>query len=172
MRIQSLSSSSSAPRRSVWHSEGLSLRAVVVLPQALRGRRQGRGYRVHRQAAGHADRRLRPCAELPLHRRSLSDDDSVPSYDALVGVWKLGHDLGIEGLCDRALEAMGECRRVTQHIPATPPPRPGLEGHARGLDHPRAAPDMGGRVYEVERLPHRGSLARCRKRCSANWWLL
>lgn len=46
--------------------------------------------------------------------------DRLPSYDILIGVWKLGHDLGIDGLCDAALEAMIECRRVTQHIPATP----------------------------------------------------
>ena len=46
--------------------------------------------------------------------------DSVPSYEALVGVWKLGHDLGIEGLCERTLASMEDCRRITQHIPATP----------------------------------------------------
>ncbi|KAG7287069.1 hypothetical protein NEMBOFW57_006572 [Staphylotrichum longicolle] len=46
--------------------------------------------------------------------------DNLPSYEVLIGVWKLGHELGIEGLCDATLEAMAECRRVTQHIPATP----------------------------------------------------
>ena len=46
--------------------------------------------------------------------------ENLPSYEVLIGVWKLGHDLGIEGLCDATLEAMAECRRVTQHIPATP----------------------------------------------------
>lgn len=46
--------------------------------------------------------------------------DSIPAYDVLIGVWKLGHELGIEGLCDGSLEAMSECRRITQHIPATP----------------------------------------------------
>lgn len=46
--------------------------------------------------------------------------DSIPGYDVLIGVWKLGHELGIEGLCDGSLEAMSECRRITQHIPATP----------------------------------------------------
>ncbi|KAK4109584.1 Bromodomain-containing protein [Canariomyces notabilis] len=46
--------------------------------------------------------------------------DNLPSYEVLIGVWKLGHDLGIAGLCDATLEAMAECRRVTQHIPATP----------------------------------------------------
>ncbi|KAL0933194.1 transcription regulator [Colletotrichum truncatum] len=51
----------------------------------------------------------------------VSDDtESVPSYEVLIGVWKLGHKLGIDGLCDKTLEAMAECRRVTQHIPATP----------------------------------------------------
>ncbi len=44
----------------------------------------------------------------------------MPSYDVLVGVWKLGHQLIINGLCDKTLEAMTECRRLTQHIPATP----------------------------------------------------
>jgi len=46
--------------------------------------------------------------------------DNMPSYEVLVGVWKLGHKLGIEGLCDQTLEAMAECRRVTELIPATP----------------------------------------------------
>ncbi|KAK4240910.1 homeotic protein female sterile [Achaetomium macrosporum] len=46
--------------------------------------------------------------------------DNLPSYEVLIGVWKLGHELGIDGLCDATLEAMAECRRVTQHIPATP----------------------------------------------------
>jgi len=46
--------------------------------------------------------------------------DNLPSYEVLIGVWKLGHELGIHGLCDATLDAMAECRRVTQHIPATP----------------------------------------------------
>ncbi|WYZ46316.1 hypothetical protein EsH8_IX_000541 [Colletotrichum jinshuiense] len=46
--------------------------------------------------------------------------ESFPSYEALIGVWKLGHEFGIDGLCDKTLEAMTECRRLTQHIPATP----------------------------------------------------
>ncbi|KAK3307503.1 uncharacterized protein B0T15DRAFT_414722 [Chaetomium strumarium] len=46
--------------------------------------------------------------------------DNLPSYEVLIGVWKLGHELGIDGLCDATLEAMAECRRVTQHIPASP----------------------------------------------------
>jgi hypothetical protein len=44
----------------------------------------------------------------------------VPSYEALVGLWKLGHELGIKGLCDKALNAMIDCRRITESIPATP----------------------------------------------------
>lgn len=32
----------------------------------------------------------------------------------------MGHDLRIDGLCDAALAAMSEARRITQHIPATP----------------------------------------------------
>lgn len=46
--------------------------------------------------------------------------DHIPSYDVLIGVWKLGHELMIDGLCDATLEAMAECRRITQRIPATP----------------------------------------------------
>ncbi|KAK4125957.1 Bromodomain-containing protein [Parathielavia appendiculata] len=46
--------------------------------------------------------------------------DNLPTYEVLIGVWKLGHDLGIDGLCDATLDAMAECRRITQHIPATP----------------------------------------------------
>ncbi|KLU86159.1 hypothetical protein MAPG_05178 [Magnaporthiopsis poae ATCC 64411] len=46
--------------------------------------------------------------------------EDLPSYDILIGAWKLGHELGIDGLCDATLSAMNECRRVTQHIPATP----------------------------------------------------
>jgi len=42
------------------------------------------------------------------------------SYDDLINLWKLGHQLEIEGLCDAALEAMTECRRATLSIPATP----------------------------------------------------
>ncbi|KAJ4294844.1 hypothetical protein N0V88_005081 [Collariella sp. IMI 366227] len=48
------------------------------------------------------------------------DLSNLPSYEVLIGVWKLGHDLGIDGLCDATLDAMAECRRLTQHIPATP----------------------------------------------------
>lgn len=44
----------------------------------------------------------------------------MPSYEALVGLWKLGHKLGIKGLCDKALTAMIDCRRITETIPATP----------------------------------------------------
>ncbi|KAM0340460.1 hypothetical protein ACHAPU_010448 [Fusarium lateritium] len=50
----------------------------------------------------------------------ISDESNVPSYEALVGLWKLGHKLGVEGLCDKALNAMIDCRRITERIPATP----------------------------------------------------
>ncbi len=46
-------------------------------------------------------------------------DKEMPSYDTLVSIWKLGHRLGIEGLCERTLEAMAENKRLTQAIPAT-----------------------------------------------------
>ncbi|KAL1899072.1 hypothetical protein Sste5346_002994 [Sporothrix stenoceras] len=47
------------------------------------------------------------------------EDPSIPSYDLLVSIWKLGDTLGIDGLCERALEAMAENRRLTQSIPDT-----------------------------------------------------
>ena len=50
----------------------------------------------------------------------MSDKEGVPSYESLVGLWNLGHKLGIEGLCDKTLEAMTECRRLTERIPSTP----------------------------------------------------
>ncbi|KAI0008603.1 putative Bromodomain testis-specific protein [Xylariaceae sp. FL0662B] len=52
--------------------------------------------------------------------RVFADGEPLPGYELLIAVWKLGSELGIDGLCDEALEAMTECRRVTQHIPATP----------------------------------------------------
>ncbi|KAI1461524.1 putative Bromodomain testis-specific protein [Annulohypoxylon moriforme] len=52
--------------------------------------------------------------------RLFTDVETLPGYDVLISTWKLGHELGIDGLCDEALEAMTECRRVTHHIPATP----------------------------------------------------
>ncbi|KAI1809854.1 putative Bromodomain testis-specific protein [Poronia punctata] len=42
-----------------------------------------------------------------------------PGYDLLIAVWKLGNELGIEGLCDEALRAMSEFRAATNSIPAT-----------------------------------------------------
>ncbi|KAI2623481.1 putative Bromodomain testis-specific protein [Hypomontagnella submonticulosa] len=53
-------------------------------------------------------------------RLLFSDLESLPGYEVLISVWKLGNELGIDGLCDAALDGMGEIRRVTQHIPATP----------------------------------------------------
>ncbi|KAG6009584.1 hypothetical protein E4U21_001951 [Claviceps maximensis] len=50
----------------------------------------------------------------------ISEDEGIPSYEALVGLWKLGHKIGIDGLCDKTLEAMKECRRLTERIPSTP----------------------------------------------------
>lgn len=46
--------------------------------------------------------------------------DALPGYDVLIATWKLGNKLGIEGLCDEALQAMTEVRRVTNSIPAPP----------------------------------------------------
>jgi hypothetical protein len=50
----------------------------------------------------------------------IADEANVPSYEAFVGLWKLGHKLNIKGLCDKALAAMIDCRRITESIPATP----------------------------------------------------
>lgn len=47
-------------------------------------------------------------------------DSDLPTYEVLVGVWKLGHDLGIQDLCSQTLEAMVEVRQATQSIPAPP----------------------------------------------------
>ncbi|CAK7268226.1 hypothetical protein SEPCBS119000_002950 [Sporothrix epigloea] len=43
----------------------------------------------------------------------------IPSYDLLVSIWKLGHRFGIDGICESALEAMAEKKRLTHSIPAT-----------------------------------------------------
>lgn len=50
----------------------------------------------------------------------LVDETRVPSYESLVSLWNLGHKLGIDGLCDKTLETMTDCRRLTERIPATP----------------------------------------------------
>ncbi|GJN80741.1 hypothetical protein PLIIFM63780_004271 [Purpureocillium lilacinum] len=50
----------------------------------------------------------------------IADESNVPSYESLVGLWNLGHKLGVDGLCEKTLDAMKECRRLTERIPATP----------------------------------------------------
>lgn len=50
----------------------------------------------------------------------ISDVADVPPYEALIGLWNLGHKLGIRGLCEKSLNAMVECRKTTRRIPATP----------------------------------------------------
>ncbi|KPM35595.1 hypothetical protein AK830_g10967 [Neonectria ditissima] len=50
----------------------------------------------------------------------IADVSNIPSYELLVGLWNLGHKLGIRGLCEKTLEAMVDCRRITERIPATP----------------------------------------------------
>lgn len=50
----------------------------------------------------------------------IPDDNTLPSYEILIGVWKLGHELRIDGLCDHTLDAMVEVRRATMRIPSTP----------------------------------------------------
>ncbi|KAI1079175.1 putative Bromodomain testis-specific protein [Whalleya microplaca] len=49
-----------------------------------------------------------------------NEPESLPGYEALMAVWKLGDELGIAGLCDEALATMTEYKRITQHIPAVP----------------------------------------------------
>lgn len=50
----------------------------------------------------------------------VNDDEELPGYDVLIATWKLGNEFDIPKLCDKTLEAMKECRRVSQSIPATP----------------------------------------------------
>ena len=50
----------------------------------------------------------------------IADAANIPSYESLVGLWKLGNKLGIDGLCDQTLDAMKTCKRLSQRIPATP----------------------------------------------------
>ncbi|KAK7699177.1 hypothetical protein SLS64_011806 [Diaporthe eres] len=50
----------------------------------------------------------------------IPDDKHLPTYEILVGVWKLGHELRIDGLCDHTLDAMVEVRRAIMRIPSAP----------------------------------------------------
>lgn len=50
----------------------------------------------------------------------IADASKTPSYESLVGLWKLGHKLDVKGLCEKTLDAMIECRRLTERIPSTP----------------------------------------------------
>ncbi|KAK2613695.1 hypothetical protein N8I77_000588 [Diaporthe amygdali] len=50
----------------------------------------------------------------------IPDENTVPSYEVLIGVWKLGNELEIEDLCDHTLEAMIEVRKASASIPAAP----------------------------------------------------
>ncbi|KAI0523632.1 Bromodomain-containing protein [Xylaria bambusicola] len=43
----------------------------------------------------------------------------LPGFDLMIAVWKLGDELGIDGLCEEALRAMSEYRAATNSIPAT-----------------------------------------------------
>lgn len=60
------------------------------------------------------------CAQNFIYTGQVAPDmGGIPQYEVLIGVWKLGSELGIDGLCDKTLEAMTECRRITHRIPAT-----------------------------------------------------
>ncbi|KAH8681349.1 hypothetical protein BX600DRAFT_19281 [Xylariales sp. PMI_506] len=50
----------------------------------------------------------------------VSDIDSLPGYEILIAVWKLGSFLVIDGLCDEVLETMIRYKSATQSIPSTP----------------------------------------------------
>lgn len=52
--------------------------------------------------------------------RLFSDTESLPGYEVLIETWKAANKFEMPRLCDKALDAMVECRRVTQSIPATP----------------------------------------------------
>lgn len=45
------------------------------------------------------------------------DDDFCPPYDTLASIWKVGHDLGVAGLCDDVISAMKHRRNTTDAIP-------------------------------------------------------
>ena len=57
-----------------------------------------------------------------IYTRSVFSNDETPppGYDTLISLYKMASRLEFHGLCDETLEAMRECRRITQHIPATP----------------------------------------------------
>lgn len=52
--------------------------------------------------------------------RLFSETDEIPGYDVLIETWKAADKFEIPHLCEKVLESMVECRRVTQSIPATP----------------------------------------------------
>ncbi|KAI1326241.1 putative Bromodomain testis-specific protein [Xylariaceae sp. FL0255] len=49
----------------------------------------------------------------------LPEGQPIPSYDLLIDSWMLGHEYGITGLCDEALDGMQRNRAVSNHIPST-----------------------------------------------------
>ncbi|KXJ95604.1 Bromodomain-containing protein [Microdochium bolleyi] len=53
-------------------------------------------------------------------RAVFQHDETPPGYDTLISLYHAGARLEIHGLCKETLHAMEECRRITQHIPATP----------------------------------------------------
>ncbi|KAG9259065.1 uncharacterized protein F5Z01DRAFT_642208 [Emericellopsis atlantica] len=55
-----------------------------------------------------------------LYTDQVAADAGPPSFENLIELWKLSYVLKIEGLGDKALEAMKEQRRISQQIPSTP----------------------------------------------------
>jgi hypothetical protein len=50
----------------------------------------------------------------------IPDGHELPSYENLIGLWQLGSTLEIEGLCDKTIDTMIQCRQATKRIPSTP----------------------------------------------------
>lgn len=58
-------------------------------------------------------------AQLFMFSGTINTAPKMPNYDMLIAVWKLGNELGIDGLCEEALQGMSEYRAATNSIPAT-----------------------------------------------------
>lgn len=49
----------------------------------------------------------------------IHDDADFPTYDTIAAIWKVGHDLAIDGLCDEAISVMIQVRNATESIPGS-----------------------------------------------------
>ncbi|KAI1431636.1 putative Bromodomain testis-specific protein [Xylaria sp. CBS 124048] len=57
--------------------------------------------------------------QLFMYTGSLAASPKTLGFDILVKVWKLADDMGVEGLCEEALNALSACRAATNSIPPT-----------------------------------------------------